>query len=507
MTEKEVRLMLYHSSRGQASPVSAAQAITMGIATDGGLFVPEDLPHFNEEDWQKLQNSNYQQRAVQILQPFLTEFTGAELEECAVAAYHQERFDNPAIAPLVHLQGNTFIQELWHGPTCAFKDMALQMLPHLLTRSMGKTAETDDIVILVATSGDTGKAALEGFKDIDRTRIIVFYPQEGVSEVQKRQMITQEGGNVYVAAVAGNFDDAQNGVKQIFGDHNLKNRLAQQGLKLSSANSINWGRLVPQIVYYVSAYVDLLGQGAVAAGQPVNFVVPTGNFGNILAGYYARQMGVPVNRLICASNANNVLTDFICTGIYDRNRPFEKTLSPSMDILISSNLERLLFEMTEHNATRVSDWMEQLKTQGRYELDATTRELVQSIFWADYCGDIETLMTIRATWEEQRYLLDTHTAVAVRVYQSYLEAEADDTPTVIMSTASPFKFGSSVAQALFSPEQIQGKDEFTLLKMLSTATGIPIPKGIAGLENRAIRHTTCTTGEAMEQTVLDLLQL
>lgn len=499
--------MLYHSSRGQASPVSAAQAITMGIAADGGLFVPEYLPHINREDWQQLQNSNYQQRAVQILQPFLTEFTGVELEECATAAYHQERFDSLDIAPLVHLQGNTFIQELWHGPTCAFKDMALQMLPHLLTRSMVKTAETDDIVILVATSGDTGKAALEGFKDIDRTRIIVFYPEEGVSEVQKRQMITQEGSNVHVAAVAGNFDDAQNGVKQIFGDQSLKSCLAQQGLKLSSANSINWGRLVPQIVYYVSAYVDLLSQGVVEAGQPVNFVVPTGNFGNILAGYYARQMGVPVNRLICASNANNVLTDFIRTGIYDRNRRFEKTLSPSMDILISSNLERLLFEITGHDAARVSGWMEQLKTQGRYELDATTREVVQSIFWADYCGDVETLMTIRATWQDQRYLLDTHTAVAVQVYQSYLKAEADDTPTVIMSTASPFKFGSSVAQALFSSEQIQGKDEFTLLKMLSTATGIGIPKGIAGLENRAILHTTSTTREAMEQTVLEFLQL
>jgi threonine synthase len=499
--------MLYHSSRGQASPASAAQAITMGIATDGGLFVPENVPHINREDWQQLQKSNYQQRAVQILQPFLTEFTEAELQECTTAAYHRDSFDSPEIAPLVHLQGNTFVQELWHGPTCAFKDMALQMLPHLLTRSMVKTAETDDIVILVATSGDTGKAALEGFKDIDRTRIIVFYPEEGVSEVQKRQMITQEGSNVHVAAVAGNFDDAQNGVKQIFGNQSLKNHLAQQGLKLSSANSINWGRLVPQIVYYVSAYVDLLSQGVVEAGQPVNFVVPTGNFGNILAGYYARQMGVPVNRLICASNANNVLTDFIRTGIYDRNRRFEKTLSPSMDILISSNLERLLFEITGHNAAKVAGWMEQLKTQGGYELDPTTREVVQSIIWADYCGDVETLMTIRATWGDQRYLLDTHTAVAVQVYQSYLKAEADDTPTVIMSTASPFKFGSSVAQALFSLEQIQGKDEFTLLKMLSTATGIPIPKGIAGLENRAIRHNTSTTREAMEQTVLKFLQL
>jgi len=499
--------MLYYSSRGKASPVSAAQAITKGIAADGGLFVPEKLPRISKEDWPKLMDSSYQQRVVQILSLFLTEFTSAELEECAAAAYHSDRFDHPQIAPLVHMGGHTYIQELWHGPTCAFKDMALQMLPHLLTRSMAKTQEADDIVILVATSGDTGKAALEGFKNIDRTQIIVFYPEEGVSQVQKRQMITQEGSNVHVAAVEGNFDDAQSGVKRIFADPSLNDHLAQKGLKLSSANSINWGRLVPQIVYYVSAYVDLCNQGAVKAGQPVNFVVPTGNFGNILAAFYARQMGVPINRLICASNANNVLTDFIRTGVYDRNRHFEKTLSPSMDILISSNLERLLFEVTGHDPVKISDWMEQLKTQGRYELDPATLEAVQSIFWADYCSDLQTLITIRAVWEDQRYLLDTHTAVAVHVYQSYLKAMADPTPTVIVSTASPFKFGSSVARALLSSELIQDKDEFSLLKMLSTATGIPIPRGIAGLENREIKHKTLTSADAMEETVLNFLQL
>ncbi|HQA07929.1 MAG TPA: threonine synthase [Syntrophomonadaceae bacterium] len=499
--------MLYFSSRGKTDPVSAAQAITMGIAADGGLFVPEILPRLNEEDWLQLQKSNYQQRAAHILRPFLPEFTQDELNKCVNAAYHSKRFDDPQIAPLVKLHDQVFIQELWHGPTCAFKDMALQMLPHLLTLSMAKTEEAGDIVILVATSGDTGKAALEGFKDVDRTRIIVFYPDEGVSEVQKRQMVTQEGSNVFVAAVAGNFDDAQSGVKRIFGNPSFNNHLADHGLKLSSANSINWGRLVPQIVYYVSAYVDLLGQGVVEAGQPVNFVVPTGNFGNILGAYYAGMMGVPINRLICASNANNVLTDFIRTGIYDRNRRFEKTLSPSMDILISSNLERLLFEITGHDAGKVSVWMEQLKNQGRYEIDPETKNKVQSIFWADYCNDDQTLMTIRAVWEEWRYLLDTHTAVAVQVYQNYQKETADSTPTAIMSTASPFKFGSSVAQALFSPELIQGKDEFTLLNMLSTATGIQIPKGIEGLENREIRHKTRTKAEDMEQTVLDFLQL
>lgn len=499
--------MLYYSSRGKTDPVSAAQAITMGIAADGGLFVPEKLPHLKEEDWLQLANYNYRQRAAHILRSFLTEFSDDELNQCAAAAYHSQRFDDPQIAPLVHLHDHVFIQELWHGPTCAFKDMALQMLPHLLTLSMAKTEEADDIVILVATSGDTGKAALEGFKDVDRTRIIVFYPDEGVSEVQKRQMITQEGSNVHVAAVAGNFDDAQSGVKRIFGNPSFNNHLAERGLKLSSANSINWGRLVPQIVYYVSAYVDLLALRQVQAGDPVNFVVPTGNFGNILAAYYAGQMGVPINRLICASNANNILTDFIRTGVYDRNRQFEKTLSPSMDILISSNLERLLFEVTEHDAGKVSGWMEQLKNQGRYELDPDTKDKVQSIFWADYCNDVQTLITIRAVWEGHRYLLDTHTAVAVKVYQSYQKATSDTTPTVIASTASPFKFGSSVARALFSPELTKGKDEFALLEMLSTATGVQIPRGIDGLEKREIKHKTRTSSEAMEQTVLDFLKL
>ncbi|MGB4304292.1 MAG: threonine synthase [Syntrophomonadaceae bacterium] len=499
--------MLYQSSRGKANPVSAAQAITMGIAADGGLFVPEKVPLIDKGDWQKLMDGNYQQKAVLILKPFLPEFSLAELEECSAKAYHMERFDDPQIAPLVNIEDNTYIQELWHGPTCAFKDMALQMLPQLLTRSMVKIEESDDIVILVATSGDTGKAALEGFKNVDRTRIIVFYPEEGVSLVQKQQMITQDGNNVHVAAVAGNFDDAQSGVKRIFTDPSLSNRLAQQGLKLSSANSINWGRLVPQIVYYVSAYIDLCAQQAIKEGQPVNFVVPTGNFGNILAAFYARQMGVPIHRLICASNANNVLTDFFNTGVYDRNRHLEKTLSPSMDILISSNLERLLFEITEHDAAKVSEWMEQLQTQGRYEIDPAIREKVQSIFWADYCSDVQTLETIRAVWEDKRYLLDTHTAVAFHVYQSYRKAVADDTPTVIISTASPYKFGSSVARALFSQELIQGKDEFSLLKMLSTATGIPIPRGIEGLESREIKHNTRTEAGAMEQTVLNFLQI
>lgn len=489
--------MLYHSSRGKAAPVTAAQAITAGLAPDGGLFVPEKIPLLNQQDWQTLSGSRYRERACLVLKPFLDEFPDQELKKCAAAAYHSDRFDDERIAPLAHLKDNVYIQELWHGPTCAFKDMALQILPHLLTASMEIIQARDDVVILVATSGDTGKAALEGFKDVERTRIIVFYPDQGVSEVQKRQMITQEGDNVSVAAVQGNFDDAQNGVKQIFGDAAFGHALAGHGLKLSSANSINWGRLVPQIVYYVSAYTDLLEQKAVASGQAVNFVVPTGNFGNILAAFYARQMGVPINRLICASNANNVLTDFIRTGVYDRKRPFQKTLSPSMDILISSNLERLLYELTGHDGEQVRGWMEQLQAQGRYQVGEDTRHAVQSLFWAGFCGDRQTLHTIRSVWDSHRYLLDTHTAVAVHVCDSYRQTTGDRTPTVIASTASPFKFAGSVAGALFSADLLADKNEFEMLELLSAGTGLPIPAGIRGLEHREVRHQTRIRRENM----------
>lgn len=499
--------MLYFSSRGSTAPVTAAQAITKGIAPDGGLFVPERVPAMDDNDWAELLTSDYKERARFILGRFLEDFTNEQLTSCVARAYNDKNFDDPHIAPLVKLNDKLYIQELWHGPTCAFKDMALQILPHLLTTSMAITDEKQDVVILVATSGDTGKAALEGFRDVDRTRIIVFYPDQGVSEVQKRQMITQEGGNVSVAAVDGNFDDAQSGVKRIFADQQLQEKLLEHGLKLSSANSINWGRLVPQIVYYVSAYAELLKQNSIQRGQAVNFVVPTGNFGNILAAFYAMRMGVPINRLICASNANNVLTEFIRTGVYNRNRTFEKTVSPSMDILISSNLERLLFELTGHDGSLVGTWMKELQETGCYQVDEVTRGKVQSIFWGDYCGDEETLATIRSTWEKERYLLDTHTAVAVKVYKAYQEETGDTTPAIIASTASPFKFGNSVAGALFNAEMIAGKDEFELLKLLSTGTGVPIPAGIQGLEKRPVLHQHLTAREDMNQTVLSFLNI
>ncbi|NLX01306.1 MAG: threonine synthase [Syntrophomonadaceae bacterium] len=497
--------MKYQSSRGKYGAVSAAQAITMGISPDGGLFVPDCIPSISTEILKQMESWTYQQRAAYIMQLFLEEFSPEEIKACVNGAYNEKKFDHPEIAPLIELRPGLHIQELWHGPTCAFKDMALQVLPRLLTTSTNKIGETSEIIILVATSGDTGKAALEGFRDVAGTQIIVFFPQHGVSEVQKMQMITQEGNNVHVAGVLGNFDDAQSGVKNIFTSNQVIEQLQQQGMKMSSANSINWGRLLPQIVYYISAYVDLCQRGYIQVGEAINIVVPTGNFGNILAAYYARRMGIPVKRLICAANSNNVLTDFIMTGVYDRNRSFEKTISPSMDILISSNLERLLYELTGHDSQRVSQWMDELKNTGRYTVNELTRSQVQEIFWSDYAADTETLESITRVWDKYHYLLDTHTAVALNVYDKYLQQTGDNSSTVIASTASPFKFGSSVAQAVLSPEQIEGKNEFELLQALAVYTGMVIPEGIKNLDKRKIQHHTVTSAAEMEEVVFSFL--
>jgi len=497
----------YKSSRGKSSEVSAAEAITMGISPDGGLFVPDSIPQISKNILKQMESWSYQERAVYTMNQFLEDFSVQEIEECVYSAYNQERFDHEEIAPVVELKPGLYIQELWHGPTCAFKDMALQILPHFLVTSARKLGKRKEFVILVATSGDTGKAALEGFKDVPGTRVIVFYPWDGVSRVQKLQMVTQEGSNVYVAGVIGNFDDAQSGVKKIFTSNQVIEQLAHHNMQMSSANSINWGRLLPQIVYYISAYVDLSQRGAVENGEAINIVVPTGNFGNILAAYYASRMGIPVKHLICAANSNNVLTDFIRTGIYDKNRSFEKTISPSMDILISSNLERLLFELTEHDSIRVKQWMEELNTSGRYEVDKSTREKVQAIFWSDYCNDSETLASIASAWKQYHYLLDTHTAVALNVYEKYLRETGDNSKTIIASTASPFKFGSSVAQAILAPELVKGKDEFQTLEILSLETGIDIPKAIRDLDKRPIRHETVTSTGDMEKTVLSFLNI
>lgn len=496
--------MYYQSSRGQSTAVKAAEAIVMGIAPDGGLFVPDFIPRLKNDFMTAMSQMTYQQRAEAILTLYLTDFTADEIDACVNKAYNKEKFDHSSIAPLVKVEEGFFSLELWHGPTSAFKDMALQLLPHLMTISAAKNQEKREIVILVATSGDTGKAALAGFQDVPGTRIVVFYPQDGVSKVQQRQMTTQEGNNVYVAAVIGNFDDAQSGVKKIFADPAFNERLNDHNMKLSSANSINWGRLVPQIVYYVSAYLDLVAGKHINAGDKINIVVPTGNFGNILAAYYASMMGVPVHKLICASNANNVLTDFIQTGTYDRNRQFAKTISPSMDILISSNLERLLYEMTGHDHERICQWMKDLQQQGKYDVDEETRLKIPDKFWAGYCSDDETRATIKSVWEPKQYLLDPHTAVAVNVWDKYRQATGDNTVTVIASTASPFKFGQSVAEALLD---IADGDEFELLQKLADLTGKDIPAAIEELKTKEIRHKTECSGDNMPETLMSLLQL
>ncbi len=497
--------MLYISTRGNSPAVPSAEAIKQGIAPDGGLYVPTDQVTLSNPDLEKLTSLSYTERAAFILQHFLTDFTSAEINQCVNAAYHQNKFANPEIAPVKVLNSDTAVLELWHGPTCAFKDMALQILPQFLVRALAKTGEAAEVVILVATSGDTGKAALDGFANIPGTQIIVFYPEQGVSEVQRLQMATQEGNNVHVVAVQGNFDDAQSGVKVVFGDHDFATLLEQQSFRLSSANSINWGRLVPQIVYYFSAYADLQKTGSIKAGEKINFVVPTGNFGNILAGFYAKRMGLPINKLLCAANANNVLTDFIQTGIYNRNRDFLKTLSPSMDILISSNLERLLYELTGRQGEQISSWMAQLKTEGSYSVDKATFAQVQEHFWSDFADDAATLETIQQTWQQQQYLLDTHTAVAARVLQKYRQATGDNSYTVITSTASPFKFNGSVAKAVLGEQGVTGKNEFSLLQDLSDHTHWPIPQGLRDLDKKPVLHQQVIEKNKIKDVVKDIL--
>lgn len=496
--------MNYKSTRNSSLRVSAAQAISQGISKDGGLFVPENLPRLSLEEIAKLQGMDYVERAKSILRYFLTDFTLEELDHCVRSAYQAEKFGGKDIAPVVPLTDTASILELWHGPTCAFKDMALQLLPHLLVTSASKTCDGKTIVILVATSGDTGKAALEGFKDVPNTRILVFYPEDGVSPMQKRQMNTQQGNNVCVCAIEGNFDDAQSGVKRIFGNQEIARRLEEENMMFSSANSINWGRLVPQIVYYFSAYCDLMTQGKIALGDQVNFVVPTGNFGNILAAYYAKCMGLPVHRLVCASNRNNVLTDFFATGTYDKNRQFFATSSPSMDILISSNLERLLFALSGENDALLKDWMEQLKTKGVYTVPAGMKEKLAETFSAGCCDDQGTRDTIREIFEKYHYLCDTHTAVAVKVYEDYAASTGDKTPTVIASTASPYKFVHSVLGALREDE---GTDEFEKLSQLAKISGTQIPAPIAALEQMPVRFSNLCKKEEMEQTVFSLLNI
>ena len=499
--------MQYNSTRDKSISVSAAMAIKTGLSAEGGLFVPDKFPAITLEEIGSLSSMTYNERAYFVLSKFLTDFTEEELKKCIDSAYTKEKFETNSIAPIYELNDSTYFLELWHGPTCAFKDMALQILPHLLTTSMKKTNENNEIVILVATSGDTGKAALEGFKDVNGTRIIVFYPDNGVSEIQKRQMVTQEGNNVSVAAVKGNFDDAQSGVKKIFTDVEYKELLSRNQFSLSSANSINWGRLVPQIVYYFSAYADLVKGGKIQCGDKINVVVPTGNFGNILAAYYAKKMGLPIARFICASNENNVLTDFIKTGTYNKNRDFHTTISPSMDILISSNLERFLYDLTGNDDKQIAEWMNKLNTEGEYVVTDDVKEKLISLFSAGCSNDEETMAAIKDTYNKYDYVMDTHTAVAKSVYDKYVKETGDTTKTIIASTASPFKFNQSVLIALEDCNYVAGKDEFTLLEELSKISKMNIPKSLAELKDKpAIFETVCDKDE-MLQIVSDFLMV
>lgn len=497
--------MYYKSTRNSDVKVSSAQAIAQGISKDGGLFVPSDIPTITFDEIKAFGSMNYAQRAAAVFSKYLTDFTEDEIKYCVENAYSTKNFDTENIAELAHLFDGTYMLELWHGPTCAFKDMALQILPYLLTTSAKKINLDKKIVILVATSGDTGKAALEGFKDVEGTSILVFYPEDGVSAMQKKQMTTQDGSNVGVCAIKGNFDDAQNGVKAIFTDPDTTKILDENSMIFSSANSINWGRLAPQIIYYVSSYAQLVADNEIQLGDKINIVVPTGNFGNILAGYYAKLMGVPVNKLICASNSNNVLTDFINTGVYDRNRKFFTTISPSMDILISSNLERLLYHLCGENDATIREWFGKLSSEGKYEVSDDVKEKLSENFCAGCCNDEETKNTIKSIFDKYSYVCDTHTAVAVKVYNDYREKTGDTTKTVIASTASPYKFNAAVLNAL--DVNTENTDEFEMVEKLAQISNIPIPASLAELKNKDIRFKNSIDKNDMKEYVLKALEI
>lgn len=495
--------MKYYSTRDKNVSLSAAEAVKMGLSRDGGLLTPTRIPQIDRAFLERLTPLEYARRAAAVMALYLTDYSEEELLTFGRNAYGPAQFDDPIAAPVRKVENGLYCLELWHGPTSAFKDMALQMLPQLLSAALRKTGEKRTACILAATSGDTGKAAMAGFADVPQTCIQVYYPKNGVSPVQERQMVTQEGENVDVRAVIGNFDDAQAGVKRIFSDETVRAELDKRGYFLSSANSINWGRILPQIVYYISAYCDLLKEGRIQKGDPINVCVPTGNFGNILSAYYAKEMGVPIRKLICASNRNNVLTDFIQTGVYDRNRSFYNTMSPSMDILISSNLERMLFEFTERDDEAVKTYMEELSANGRYEVSEKVKKQLGRHFAAGCCDDAQTQARIAQMWKDHHYLIDTHTAVAFHVLDQYRAETGDETPTVVVSTASPFKFCDSVLGALGATELVQGTG---ILDQLTALTGEPVPAPLAALKDKAVRFDQVTEKEHMADRVLEMLK-
>ncbi|PIH03217.1 threonine synthase [Clostridium combesii] len=491
--------MFYKSTRGEGKNVKASEAIIRGIAEDGGLYVPEELPKI-DKSFKELENMDYKELAFYIMKKYFDDFNEEELKECIDRAY-DSKFEDSLIAPLNYKAGAYFL-ELYHGKTLAFKDMALSILPHLLKASAKKINITKDIVILTATSGDTGKAALEGFDSVEGTKIVVFYPKDGVSEIQKRQMVTQEGKNTFVVGIEGNFDDAQNGVKEIFNDKDFNELLEEKGCMFSSANSINIGRLVPQIVYYVYSYVNLLKDKKVEEGESINIVVPTGNFGNILAAFYAKNMGIPVGKLICASNENKVLTDFINTGIYDRRRKFSVTNSPSMDILISSNLERFLYEISGKDSCLIKNLMAELKEKGKYEITEEMKKRL-NILYGDFADEDDTLKAIEKVYENSDYLIDTHTAVAYDVYEKYKNKTGDNRVTIIASTASPFKFPKSINEVLNIGHK--NASDFELINLFSDKLNLKLPKGLEGLEEKEICHKVTCKKDEMKKVIKNFL--
>ena len=484
--------MEYQSTRGFKEKMTASEAILRGLAPDGGLYVPNSIPKYEIKEDNFL-TQTYQELAFDIMSPLLSDFTEKELKDCINQAY-DEKFDDELIAPVKKV-GDTYYLELFHGPTLAFKDMALSILPYLMTTALKKQGVKDEIVILTATSGDTGKAAMEGFADVFGTKIIVFYPKNGVSDIQEKQMLTQTGDNTFVVGIHGNFDDAQRKVKEMFGDENLRTNLKNHQLQFSSANSINIGRLIPQIVYYFYAYQQLVKQDEISLGDEINFSVPTGNFGNILAAYYAKEMGLPIGKLICASNKNNVLTEFFNQGTYDRNRDFFVTNSPSMDILISSNLERLLFYIAKKDSKRVNEWMTSLEMNGEYSLSKEEQGTLND-FYAGFADEEAIKTTVNTIFEKEGYVADPHTAVAKKVANDYLSKTKDENKQVIVSTASPYKF----------PQVFLNSDKTDVYE-LNALTGLEIPKPIKDLEKLTLRDEIVVEIEDMEATVLNLLNV
>jgi len=493
--------VLYNSTRSAGTPVKASVAILKGLSDDGGLFVPDHIPAL-DKSLEQLSKMTYQEVAYEVMKLFLTDFTEEELKNCINKAY-DEKFDTEVIAPMVEAKGAYYL-ELFHGATIAFKDMALSILPHLLITSAKKNQIQNEIVILTATSGDTGKAALAGFAEVEGTRIIVFYPKNGVSPIQEKQMVTQKGDNTFVVGIHGNFDDAQTGVKKIFSDKELAKEMAEKGFQFSSANSINIGRLVPQIVYYVYAYAQLLAEGKIGDGETINVVVPTGNFGNILAAFYAKNMGLPIGKLICASNDNKVLYDFFSTGTYDRNREFMLTTSPSMDILISSNLERLIYCIADNDAEKNAALMAALNGTGKYEITEDMKAKLQD-FYGNYASEAETAETIKDLYEDCGYVIDTHTAVAASVYEKYVKETGDTAKTVIASTASPYKFTRSVMEAIDGKYATMG--DFELVDELCKLANVAVPNAIEEIRSAQIRHNNICEVDEMQQVVRNFLNI